>query len=185
MEPFNQTFEDVPPRQKLLEHQATLKPFKFEKIGNLRDYKKPKAKQPEVMSYDAIIAQEIVKSKNSHLGRELKDLIYETIEKPLGREPKENKEYKIKWTNDSPIKDGRRDEKANAMRQMLDNIKDSVVQIDGLKVHDGRPTLKDRSNQKYEELKRDPRVIRNHLNKQNNEYLDDIYIHRAKPGTEI
>ena len=76
MEPFNQTFEDVPPRQKLLEHQATLKPFKFEKIGNLRDYKKPKAKQPEVMSYDAIIAQEIVKSKNSHLGRELKDLIY-------------------------------------------------------------------------------------------------------------
>ena len=118
----------------------------------------------------------------------MKDLIYETIEKPLGREPREKQEFKIKWTKDSPIKDSRRDEKANAMRQMLDNIKDSVVQIDGregLKVHDGKPTLKDLSNQKYEELKRDPRVIRNHLNKDHNEYLDDIYVHRAKPGTEI
>lgn len=57
MQPFNQTFEDIPLRQKLLEqHQATLKPFKLEKIVNLRDYKKPRAKQAEVMSYDAIIA---------------------------------------------------------------------------------------------------------------------------------
>ena len=82
MEPFNQSLEDIPPRQQLLDHQAQQKPFKFEKKMDLRDYKIPKPKA-EAPSYDKLIAQEIVKSKNSHLERELRDLIYQTVEKPL------------------------------------------------------------------------------------------------------
>lgn len=73
------------------------------------------------------------------------------------------------------------------MRVMLENIKDNVVQIDGIKVHDGKPTLKDLSTQKYVEFQNDPRKARtkyykNHhdeVDGQTNSYLDDIYVHNA------